>query len=89
MPGDCGARVAGNQFGAGVVRQHGARCAATLAVPKVPRFAGRGGIDDDHDAARHDARASTTTTPADAGLDDAGSAPGPGGGSGGRPAGSR
>ena len=43
MNGDCGTRVAGNQFGTGSVVQHGTRCAAALTVPKVPRLLGRGG----------------------------------------------
>ena len=30
IAGDCGAHVSGNQFGSGVVQQHGARCAAAL-----------------------------------------------------------
>ena len=68
IAGDCGAHVAGNQFGTGVVRQHGTRCAAALAMPKAPRFAGRGGSTTtttvppvtaprrvDHDDSGHDA----------------------------------
>jgi hypothetical protein len=43
LTGDCGARVTGNRFGNGGVTQHGARCAAALAVPKVPAILGRPG----------------------------------------------
>ncbi len=42
LNGDCGTRVSGNEFGAGAVTQHGKRCAATLAIPKVPNIDGRG-----------------------------------------------
>jgi hypothetical protein len=48
---DCGAHVSSNQFGAGVVRQQGAPCAAALAVPTAPSFLGRG-------------QSTTTTVPA-------------------------
>ena len=42
IAGDCGAHVSGNQFGSGVVSQHGAHCAAALVMPKAPPLPGRG-----------------------------------------------
>ena len=42
MNNDCGTQVTGNEFGTGGVSERGKRCAATLAVPKVPDIDGRG-----------------------------------------------
>ena len=71
--GDCGARVSNNQFGSGVVTQHGARCAAALTVPKQPLILGRGEATTTTTAPPVTApRGSTTTRPQPGGAPSAG-----------------